>query len=223
MTADRTVCAGAGVVLCGGASRRMGQPKAWLPFGPETLLQRIVRQLSAVVEPLVVVSAAEQALPELPSYVRRVADRHPDRGPLEGLRVGLEAVGGERESAYVTGCDAPWIVPSVIGALFEEAAECEIVLPHVAGRDHYLAAVYRTSLVPQIESLLSRGERRVGALAESVKTCRVNVERLQQVDPDLTAFRNLNHPADYLAALAAEGYSPDPKVVAALREEREGQ
>ena len=31
------------VVLCGGESRRMGQPKAWLPFGPERMLQRVVR------------------------------------------------------------------------------------------------------------------------------------------------------------------------------------
>ena len=31
------------IVLCGGRSRRMGGPKAWLPFGPERLLQRVVR------------------------------------------------------------------------------------------------------------------------------------------------------------------------------------
>ena len=31
------------VVLCGGESRRMGRPKAWLPFGPERMLQRVVR------------------------------------------------------------------------------------------------------------------------------------------------------------------------------------
>ena len=32
-----------GIVLCGGKSSRMGQPKYTLPFGDEVLLQRIVR------------------------------------------------------------------------------------------------------------------------------------------------------------------------------------
>ena len=35
----------AGIVLCGGQSKRMGQPKAWLPFGGEFMLARVVRLL----------------------------------------------------------------------------------------------------------------------------------------------------------------------------------
>ena len=34
----------AAIVLCGGRSSRMGTPKALLPFGPELMLQRVVRQ-----------------------------------------------------------------------------------------------------------------------------------------------------------------------------------
>ena len=34
-----------GIVLCGGKSTRMGRSKALLPFGPETMLQRVVRLL----------------------------------------------------------------------------------------------------------------------------------------------------------------------------------
>ena len=30
-----------GIVLCGGQSSRMGRPKAWLPFGNETMLERL--------------------------------------------------------------------------------------------------------------------------------------------------------------------------------------
>ena len=52
-----------GVILCGGESRRMGRPKAWLPFGPETLLQRVVRLIGEVVNPLVVVAAPDQDVP----------------------------------------------------------------------------------------------------------------------------------------------------------------
>src|SRR5438045_3266596 len=41
------------VVLCGGRSRRMGRPKAWLPFGDEALLQRVVRRVGAAARPVV--------------------------------------------------------------------------------------------------------------------------------------------------------------------------
>ena len=49
-----------GIVLCGGESRRMGRPKAWLPFGDELMLQRVVRILGEVVNPIVVVAAPGQ-------------------------------------------------------------------------------------------------------------------------------------------------------------------
>ena len=71
-----------GVVLCGGQSSRMGRPKASLSFGDELLLQRVARRLGEAVSPLVVVAAAEQALPELPPEVRVVRDQRPALGPL---------------------------------------------------------------------------------------------------------------------------------------------
>ena len=56
-----------GIVLCGGQSSRMGRPKALLPFGPEVMLERVVRILSAVARPIVVVAAPDQELPPLPA------------------------------------------------------------------------------------------------------------------------------------------------------------
>jgi molybdenum cofactor guanylyltransferase len=55
----------AGIILCGGRSSRMGRPKAWLPFGSEFMLQRVVRILSDVVSPIAVVAAPGQDLPPL--------------------------------------------------------------------------------------------------------------------------------------------------------------
>ena len=80
-----------GVVLCGGKSSRMGYPKALLPFGPELMLQRVVRILGELVSPLVVVAARDQELPTLPNNVLLARDEHPERGPLEGLRGPLAA------------------------------------------------------------------------------------------------------------------------------------
>ena len=77
-----------GIVLCGGKSTRMGVPKATLPFGPETMLQRVVRLLGTVVSPIIVVAAREQPLPELPDDVRVTRDEREERGPLEGSAPG---------------------------------------------------------------------------------------------------------------------------------------
>ena len=59
------------IILCGGKSSRMGRDKASLPFGPELMLQRVVRLLGEVVDPrkIVVVAAPGQSLPELPAGV----------------------------------------------------------------------------------------------------------------------------------------------------------
>src|SRR6266478_2297357 len=103
-----------GIILCGGRSTRMGSPKALLPFGPETMLQRIVRILATVVSPIVVVAAVGQSLPELPADVTVTRDEREDRGPLEGLRAGLKALPSAIDAAYVTSCDVPLLVPGFV-------------------------------------------------------------------------------------------------------------
>src|SRR3954462_11558215 len=81
-----------GVVLAGGKSTRMGTSKALLPFGPETILQRVVRILGTIVSPIPVVAATAQELPVLPPGVIVTRDEREGRGPLEGLRAGLKAL-----------------------------------------------------------------------------------------------------------------------------------
>lgn len=190
----------AGIVLCGGHSLRMGQPKLWLPIGKETLLQRVVRTLASVVAPVVVVAAANQTMPPLPSSVRIVIDRLPDEGPLEGLLTGLEAIATETEAAFVASCDAPLLTPAFITAMIAElgtqqvAVPCDLAEPP---REYPLAAVYRTSLLPTLAAMRAQGERRLRALLTAVDVQRVPVDRLRPVDPDLHSLLNCNTPADY--------------------------
>jgi molybdopterin-guanine dinucleotide biosynthesis protein A len=81
-----------GIVLCGGKSTRMGVAKATLPFGPETMLQRVVRLLGTTVSPIAAVAARDQVLPALPHDVIVARDEREAKGPLEGLRAGLAAL-----------------------------------------------------------------------------------------------------------------------------------
>src|SRR5437588_2934689 len=83
-----------GIVLCGGQSKRMGRPKAWLPFAGELMLPRVVRLLNEVVSPIIVVAAPEQDVPPLPEGINIVRDEESGRGPLEGLAAGLTALQG---------------------------------------------------------------------------------------------------------------------------------
>src|SRR5215207_6961074 len=94
-----------GIVLCGGKSTRMGTSKAMLPFGPETMLQRVVRLLGEVVSPIVVVAAPGQELPSLLSTVLIARDEREGNGPLEGLLAGLRALPETVDIAYATSCD----------------------------------------------------------------------------------------------------------------------
>jgi molybdopterin-guanine dinucleotide biosynthesis protein A len=196
----------AGIVLCGGKSTRMGSPKALLPFGPETMLQRVVRLLGSVVTPIVVVSSREQALPLLPGYVRIARDDREERGPLEGLRAGLSALPASAEAAYVTSCDVPLIVPGFVNLMTELLGDHDIAVMDIDGFPHPLSAVYRRRLLPHVEALLASDRLRPVYLFEAVRTRRVTPAEVASVDPDLLTLRNLNTPEDYRDALALAGF-----------------
>src|SRR5262249_770790 len=132
-----------GIVLCGGQSKRMGRPKAWLPFAGETLLARVVRLLGEVVSPLVVVAAPEQEVPPLPAAITLVRDAEQGRGPLQGLAAGLAALRGRAEAAYLSSCDVPFLRPAFIRRLIDLLSDRAICVPHVGDFHHPLAAIYR--------------------------------------------------------------------------------
>jgi molybdopterin-guanine dinucleotide biosynthesis protein A len=197
-----------GIVLCGGKSTRMGVPKATLPFGPETMLQRVVRLLGTVVSPIVVVAASEQMLPELPDSVIVTRDERGERGPLEGLRAGLKALPTSADVAYVTSCDVPLLVPAFVQRMVELLGDLDIAVMEVDGFPHPLSAVYRRDTLPQVEALLAKDRLRPVFLFDAVRTRRVRSEEMVSVDPELRTLRNLNTREDYLAALGEAGFPP---------------
>lgn len=196
-----------GIVLCGGRSTRMGTSKAALPFGPETMLQRVVRLLGTVVAPIVVVAARGQQLPELPERVIHTVDEREQRGPLEGLRAGLKALPESIDAAYVTSCDVPLLVPGFVAGMIELLGDHDIAVMEIEGFPHPLSAIYRRDILPHVESLLEQDRLRPIFLFEAVRTRRVRPEEMIAADPELRTLRNLNTPADYEQALLDAGFS----------------
>ena len=207
-TASSTTSTCAGVVLLGGNSGRMGRPKATLPFGPEPMGVRVARIVGSVTRPVIVVGAVGQELSEFPREVLIVRDRHPDRGPLEALAAGLRAVADHCEIAFVTACDLPLLKSAFVQRMIELSSGFDVCLPYVDGHHEPLAAVYRTDVLPEVESLLNAGQLRPAFLLERVRTRRVTVSELSAVDPEMASLTNINHPHEYQAALCKAGFHP---------------
>ena len=194
-----------GIVLCGGKSTRMGVPKATLPFGTETMVQRVVRLLGTVVSPVIIVAARGQSLPALPDEVRVARDEREARGPLEGIRAGLSALPASTDAAYITSCDVPLLVPAFVERMIDLMGDHDIAVMEVDGFPHPLSAIYRRDTLPHVERLLAGDRLRPVFLFEAVRTRRVKPEEMEVVDPELKTLRNLNTPEDYRAALADAG------------------
>jgi molybdopterin-guanine dinucleotide biosynthesis protein A len=199
-----------GIVLCGGKSTRMGVPKAILPFGGETMLQRVVRLLGSVVSPIIVVAARDQALPPLPDEVTVARDEREAKGPLEGIRAGLSALPASVDAAYITSCDVPLLVPAFVERMVALMAHHDIAVMEIDGFAHPLSAIYRRDTLPQVEWLLAADRLRPLFLFERVQTRRITPEEMTGVDPELRTLRNLNTQEDYRTALADAGLIPDP-------------
>ena len=204
--AAQTRQARGGIVLCGGKSSRMGTSKALLPFGHETMLQRVVRILGDLVAPIVVVAAAGQELPPLPPGIIFTHDEQPGRGPLEGLRAGLKALPEDVDAAYVTSCDVPLLEPGFVTEMFDLARGHDVAVMEIDGFPHPLSAIYRRATLPFIEGLLAQDRLRPVFLYDLVKTRRVRPDEIT-ADPELRTLRNLNTRDDYERALRDAGFS----------------
>ena len=196
-----------GIILCGGQSKRMGRPKAWLPFGAELMLPRVVRLLGEVVTPLVVVAAPEQDIPSLSAEITIVRDEEKGRGPLQGLAAGLEALRGRADAAYASSCDVPFLRPAFVRGLIDLLGDHLICVPRVGGYHHPLAAVYRLEVADAVRRLLAEDRLRPFFLFEAVPTRVVEADELVDVDPTFETLRNLNTPEEYEAALRDENES----------------
>jgi molybdopterin-guanine dinucleotide biosynthesis protein A len=184
----------------------MGRAKAWLPFGDELMLQRVVRLAGTVALPIVVVAAPDQELPKLPGYAAIARDPIAGRGPLQGLAAGFSVLADSVELAFATATDVPFLEPRWITRLVELIDGYDLAIPFTDGYYHPLAAIYRNRVVlPVIDGLLREDRLRPVFLVEAVKSRIVTEAELRTVDPELRTLRNLNFPGDYEKALEDAG------------------
>src|ERR1700704_5266830 len=174
------------LVHAGGASRRMGQPKAWLKVGDPSLLGFVVGRLAPTFSE-VMVSFAEPEQLEEPVPFRIVFDRKRSAGPLAGIEAGLEAA--RNEVLFVLACDMPYVTEEVAQIAIAAARRCDAAIPRVDGRPEPVCGAYRRSALPVIARALDAGRLKTADV-----TTELDVTWLEGLDPNL--FRSLNTPHD---------------------------
>jgi molybdopterin-guanine dinucleotide biosynthesis protein A len=190
----------AGLILCGGQSSRMGQPKAWLNFAGEPLLARMVRTVGSVANRVLVVAAPGQPLPDLPPDVEIVRDEWEGCGPLAGLCAGFRRLQGEAELVFVAACDVPLLRPELIRRvldLLQDSPAAEATIPRVLGRVHPLVAAYRIGVLPLWQRQLEARQLRLLTAIEFLRVRWVEDADLAEVDPHFDSLQNANTPAEF--------------------------
>jgi len=197
MDDHQTIADATAVILTGGKSSRMGQPKALLPFDDEPLIAHIIRRLGRIFAETVVVAAPDQELPPLPAAL--VHDQVAYQGPVSGIYHGLKAA--TKEVCFVTSCDAPFLNLTLISHLLSQITDWDVVVPFWQERFQPLHAVYRRSVAPLLHEQLERSELRPISLYPKVRTREISEDEVRRFDPEGLSFLNMNTPQDYQAAV----------------------
>ncbi len=112
-----------GVVLAGGASRRMGTDKALVDVGGRPMLAWVVMALEAVTDRLVI-AGPERAGWTRHTFVGDAGALH--RGPLAGVAAAMPHVDHE-DLLVVVGVDQPWVRPETLESIIARYAERPVV------------------------------------------------------------------------------------------------
>ena len=157
-----------GVVLVGGASRRMGIDKAGIDFGGRTLLERSVVVTSEVFSS-VVVSGPGRPLEGLTVV--------PDLVPLLGPIGGLDAVYhmAQDRSVFLLAVDMPFVDADTVRSICEsEISPMSARVPFALGRRQPLCAVYGSGLGPTVSGCLDGDDRSMARLLGSIAVDEIN-------------------------------------------------
>jgi molybdopterin-guanine dinucleotide biosynthesis protein A len=187
-----------GFILVGGASRRMGQDKAQLRLGPETMLERITGQLSPVTSSVTLVGSPQANVGHsLPT----VSDVYEKWGALGGIHAALSAA--KTDWIIVIACDLPFVTRDLFERLksFADQSIDAIVPMQPDGRPQPVCALYRReACLTEIERLVSAGEHTPRALLANVRTRYVQFAELGDLPGAEHFFLNVNTPEDFEVA-----------------------
>ena len=171
----------------------MGTDKALLSMGSENLLQRALRNVSAVCStPTIIGDPVRYG-----GFGTAIADRVPGCGPLGGIHAALSVTGSDRN--LILSVDMPGMATEFLRWLVDESARGDelATVPQVAGRNQPLCAVYRRAMLPVIEESIAAGEYKVDRTFAKVSTRYLSKSEVSAAGFSAEIFANVNTPEEF--------------------------
>src|SRR5260221_1577568 len=158
-----------GIILAGGASSRMGQAKAYLPWGTSTLLEYLSERLLSRLKPLVIVCESRMPFPGLSPEAQLVFDPIVHLGPLAGFSNGLKQLPTDRP-VFLTGCDFPFLNSSIVDFLLERLEGADAVVVHWQNYHQPLAGLYHPRIAQTVAQQTATGKRSMMELLKQIQS-----------------------------------------------------
>lgn len=191
----------AGVIVAGGAGRRMGATKALLPFANGTLLDAVIARVRPQVGALALnVRAVDRAVyrGRIGAEIPLLADPiEPSVGPLGGVLAGLEWLATTNAAGWLATfpCDTPFLPLDLVAQLHGAARMRAPVAARDSERTHALCALWPAECVNALRSGIESG--RLRSMMSAVEALDGHT---RNIVCGLNAFFNINTPEDLAAA-----------------------
>jgi len=178
-----------GAVLAGGASRRMGEPKALVELAGRPLIAHAVTAVADAGLDPIVVAKPDSRIPDLgvPVLDEPQEPRHPLCGIVAALRY------AETRPVVVIGCDMPLVPPALLGTLGRLADP--VAVANIDGEIEPLLARYEPAVEPALMASLRAGTALREAIAALHPRLIGEADLSAYGDPHRIAL-NVNSPED---------------------------
>jgi molybdopterin-guanine dinucleotide biosynthesis protein A len=184
MRIDDVTC----LILAGGASRRMGEDKAFIQVEGVRLLDYVYGKCQEIFREIIIVTNQPQQFTDYQTPV--VADEIPGAGSLGGLYTGL--MRASNYYSFCVACDMPFLKPEFIAYLIDKRLHNDIVIPKTKEGLEPLHALYSKRCIEPIKKCIERGDLKISSVLPEVQVYYCEEEEIKKIDPALISFINAN-------------------------------